>query len=195
MESINEGSKESEETTESQQASKTERGKLFKSRKKIRPFKRPAQQDVINVAYKFLQRKASEPAPTLPSTSNSKHEDDEFHLFGMLMAEKLRKMDSMKRQYVMNDISNIMFKAAVSTSPFSSGRSNSSLQSSPAYSTNYSAPPSPILNPSSTGYIFPLSPLQTNNQSSPYAQTLLSPHPPTYNSDSTFFPDDAYATK
>ncbi|KAL1130499.1 hypothetical protein AAG570_011747 [Ranatra chinensis] len=38
---------------------------------------------------------------------------DEYSLFGRLVAIRLKKMDEMTRQYVMNDINSIMFRASV----------------------------------------------------------------------------------
>ncbi|CAH1968000.1 unnamed protein product [Acanthoscelides obtectus] len=52
---------------------------------------------------------------TIPNKEKSEGsiEKDECVIFGELVAAKLRKMDDINRQYLMNDITNLMFRATI----------------------------------------------------------------------------------
>jgi len=59
----------------------------------------------VKEAFEYLKQKKEE----------IKKYKDEFSLFGDLIATKLRDMDKITQQYVMNDINNIMFNATLNT--------------------------------------------------------------------------------
>jgi len=59
----------------------------------------------VSQAYEYLMQKQKE--------SQKKMEKDEYDIYGALVATKLRKMDEITRQYVMNEIDNLMFRAII----------------------------------------------------------------------------------
>jgi hypothetical protein len=59
----------------------------------------------VSQAYEYLMQKQKE--------SQKKTEKDEYDIYGALVATKLRKMDEITRQYVMNEIDNLMFRAII----------------------------------------------------------------------------------
>lgn len=93
-------------------------------KKKVRALRNQQRQKVITVACECMKRKAEQPTML---TSNSKPEEkqDECHIFGLLIAQKLRLMNNITRQYVMHDIHNIMFKAIIGNNSYSRSATSS----------------------------------------------------------------------
>ncbi|XP_022183161.1 uncharacterized protein LOC111042769, partial [Myzus persicae] len=69
--------------------------------------KKPTDENEIRAsqAYEYLMQKQKE--------SQKKMEKDEYDIYGALVATKLRKIDEITRQYVMNEIDNLMFRAII----------------------------------------------------------------------------------
>jgi len=84
-------------------------------------------------------------------------EKDEYDIYGALVATKLRKMDEITRQYVMNEIDNLMFRAIIQST------SHKNVQPHPSQNTS--------LNYVQQPYIF-LSQFQTFNYTQ---QPFISP--------------------
>lgn len=99
--------------------------KIFKlPKRKVRALRNQQRQKIITVACECLKRKAEQPTML---TSNFKLEEkqDECHIFGLLIAQKLRVMNNITRQYVMHDIHNIMFKAVIGNNLYSRSATSS----------------------------------------------------------------------
>ncbi|KAF0752008.1 Uncharacterized protein FWK35_00012629 [Aphis craccivora] len=64
----------------------------------------------VSQAYEYLMQKQKE--------SQKKMEKDEYDIYGALVATKLRKMDEITRQYMMNEIDNLMFRAIIQSTSY-----------------------------------------------------------------------------
>ncbi len=147
----------------------TSKEKVFKSPKKMTAVGTKRKPDPLAGACKFLEAKAANEGKAVVSTMKNVDEDD-FDIFGKLIARKLRAMDYCTSESCMNDIHNLIFKAnmkrrksmsgATSYSDFESPLSPFSHSSSPIYFPSpysSSSPTSPYL-PQSTAPTFPPSP-------------------------------------
>lgn len=80
--------------------------KVFVPTKKI-PSKRKNDDSRMDEMYSYMMKKQRE------EVRERYEELDECSIFGQLVTTKLKKLDEMTRQYVMNDINNLMFRAAI----------------------------------------------------------------------------------
>lgn len=86
--------------------------KLFKSPKKVSPTKkRLGKQDMMKVAFQYLTNKTSTKRSASVEPVYEKAEEDEYDIFGRLLAKQLRQLDNLTREYAIRDINNIMFEA------------------------------------------------------------------------------------
>lgn len=102
-------------------------------------------------AYAYLVKKRRE--GTL-----DKKQKDECDIFGELIAAKLKSLDHYTRQFVMNDINNLMFRATINKTRVLQESQHSNFVHSPQEFTDYSNSPQSIISHSP----LPLSPIITS---------------------------------
>ncbi len=124
--------------------------------------------DVIKAACKFLADRTS--------LAYKREADDQYDMYGRIWAEKIRQLDDLTREYVIRDITNLLFKAKMnsrrsptvhySLSPYAQ-RSRSSTPHSMSMSprSTYSSD-SRYNSPSPLPFNAPMSPLNNEGYSS-----------------------------
>lgn len=89
--------------------------KIFESPKKVSKSKVMGRSDAVKVACDYLMKKLkrADECGQQHAAGTVQVKEDECGMFGRLLAEKLRHLDSTTREHVMRDINNIIFNATV----------------------------------------------------------------------------------